>query len=384
MNLSYPCYMLNCICLLLICYSFVTNKIAIIKKTTMIKLRKKKLSSGKFSIYLDIYFNGKRSYEFLGLQLSNYKAANKETLNLAQSIRAKRELEYQSYQHGFIPTHKSKINFVEFFEKMAKEKDRKNCKVYKNTLNYLRKFTNNHIQLSQINELWIAEFQKFLSSNVSINSVWTYMNSLKACINKAYREKLIQINPLHYFKSNLKKVDPKKEFLSIEEIELLMRTECRNEEVKRAFLFSCFTGLRISDVVKLEWSDVKGDMIDFRQKKTKGYEYLPLSKTAIDLLKSSRGNIHTLANGKIFDLLGKDYANTIVKEWVKSAGINKKITYHSSRHTFATLSLSQGIDLFTVSKLLGHCNVRVTQVYAKIIDSSKREAVNKLPHLKIA
>ena len=350
----------------------------------MIKLRKKQLADGSQSLYLDIYFEGKRQCQSLNLRLTKDKESNKEVLKLANKIRATKELEYQSYQHGFIPSYKTKINFVEYFEKIANERDRKNCKVYKNTLNYLRKYTKNTIQIGQINEHWIAEFQKYMLKCVSQNSVWVYMNTLKAGINKAYREKLIQVNPLHYFRESVKRIETKKEYLTIKEIEILINTKCGNDDVKRAFLFSCFTGLRISDVRNLEWEDVKDEMIDFRQKKTKGYEYLPLSKTAVDILNFNDGNIHKLRTGKIFDLLSKDYANVIVKEWVKMAGITKKITYHNSRHTFATLSLSQGVDLFTVSKLLGHCNVRVTQVYAKIVDSSKREAVNKLPHLKIA
>lgn len=350
----------------------------------MIKLRKKQLADGSQSLYLDIYFEGKRQYQSLNLRLTKDKENNKEILKLANKIRATKELEYQSYQHGFIPAYKTKINFVEYFQKIAEERDRRNSKVYKNTLNYLKKFTKNSIQIGQINESWIAEFQKYMLKYVSQNSVWVYMNTLKAGINKAYREKLIQVNPLHYFRENVKRIETKKEYLTIDEIETLINTKCGNDDVKRAFLFSCFTGLRISDVRNLEWEDVKDDMIDFRQKKTKGYEYIPLSKTAVDLLNFKDGNIHKLRTGKIFDLLSKDYANVIVKEWVKRAGITKKITYHNSRHTFATLSLSQGVDLFTVSKLLGHCNVRVTQVYAKIVDTAKREAVNKLPHLKIA
>lgn len=350
----------------------------------MVKLRKKKLANGTQSLYLDIYFEGKRHYEFLKLRLEKDKANNKEVLRLAQNIRAKRELEFQNSQYGFVPLHKTKINFVDYFEEMANERDRKNCKVYKNTLNYVKRFTNNYIQISQINEKWIEDFQKYMLRFVSQNSVWVYMNTLKAGINKAYREKLIQVNPLHYFNQSIKRIESKKEYLTIAELELLAKTECSHPEIKRAFLFSCFTGLRHSDVIKLEWKDIKGEMIDFKQKKTNGYEYLPLSKTAIDMLNICNGNVIDLKEGLVFDLPCDTHLNEMLEKWIAKAGINKKITYHNSRHTFATMSLNQGIDLYTVSKLLGHCNVRVTQVYAKIVDHKKAEAVNKLPHLKIA
>ena len=154
----------------------------------MIKLRKKQLADGSQSLYLDIYFEGKRQYQSLNLRLTKDKENNKEVLKLANKIRATKELEYQNYQHGFIPAYKTKINFVEYFQKITEERDRRNSKVYKNTLNYLKKFTKNSIQIGQINESWIAEFQKYMLKYVSQNSVWVYMNTLKAGINKAYRE----------------------------------------------------------------------------------------------------------------------------------------------------------------------------------------------------
>lgn len=368
--------------LLLICY---LKNITIIKtKKIMIKLRKKKLADGSFSLYLDIYFDGKRKCESLALRLTKDKDNNKEVLKLANNIRAKKELEYQSFQNGFVPAHYSKINFVEYFEKMANERDRKNCKVYKNTLNYVKSFTKNYIQVSQIDEKWIEDFQKYMLRFVSQNSVWVYMNTLKAGINKAYREKLIQINPLHYFNQHVKRIETKKEFLSIEEIEMLANSECSHPEVKRAFLFSCFTGLRISDILKLDWEDVKKDKLDFRQKKTKGYEYIPLSQTAQELLNSQHDNVHSIRQGKVFELPCETQINVILKKWIKELGIAKRITYHNSRHTFATMSLTQGMDLYTLSQLMGHCNPRVTQVYAKIVDQKKIDAVNMLPYIKIA
>jgi integrase len=187
-----------------------------------------------------------------------------------------------------------------------------------------------------------------------------------------------------YYKQKTKPEQCERNFLTFDEISLLNNTKCKNEDVKRAFLFACYTGLRISDIINIEWNDIKKDRLEFRQQKTNNLNYMPLNETAKNILKQHRGNIYDLQNQKIFKLPTLSLILKYIDEWVKSAGIKKLITTHSGRHTFATLSLTQGVDLYTVSKLLGHCRVEVTQVYAKIVDEKKIEAVNKLPKLNIA
>jgi integrase len=141
--------------------------------------------------------------------------------------------------------------------------------------------------------------------------------------------------------------------------------------------------LRLSDVQNLEWNNVDEEVLDFRQKKTKGYEYLPLSQTALQLLRNSHTNILNLNNGKIFKLPTGQVIGHHLNNWSKKAEIKKHITFHSSRHTFATLTLTYGADLFTVSKLLGHTDIRHTQIYAKVVNESKLRAVNSLPELQV-
>ncbi len=155
----------------------------------------------------------------------------------------------------------------------------------------------------------------------------------------------------------------------------------RNQEVKDAFLFSCFTGLRYSDVVNLTWDNISNDKIEFKQRKTGGVEYLPISQTAKDILVNSQNSKNK--SKFIFDVPTKVGIFKHIKKWVKDAGIKKRVSFHTARHTFATMALTQGVDLYTVSKLLGHKDISTTQVYAKIIDSKKDEAVNKLPILSI-
>jgi len=177
----------------------------------------------------------------------------------------------------------------------------------------------------------------------------------------------------------IKQDETNREYLSMEELQNLANTPCTMPLLKKAALFSALTGLRFSDIQKMVWSEVRhskseGYFLQFRQQKTKGAEVLPISEQAYALL-GEKG----LADSKVFEgLLYSSYVNVHLKKWVLKAGITKDITFHSFRHTFATLQLSLGTDLYTVSKMLGHREIETTQIYAKIMDKTKREAANKI------
>ena len=167
----------------------------------------------------------------------------------------------------------------------------------------------------------------------------------------------------------------------------LANTKCINDDIKRAFLFACFTGLRFSDLGNLTWEmihfDGKRYKLAFRQKKTRGYEYFPLPETAIKLLFNNQDNIINLPHNRVFKVHDLNWYNKVLKKWAREAGINKHMSSHVGRHTFATLALSQGVDIYTVSKLLGHKSLNHTQIYAKIIDEKKNEAVDLLPKIEV-
>ncbi len=350
----------------------------------MVKLRKKKLNDNSFSLYLDIYNNGQRKYEFLQLHLKNDKIQNKEILRLAESIRAKREIELRNAHYGFTPEHNSKIDFIDYMTKVGNTKNTSNRKRFESCLNYVRKFAKGGIRVSAINEIWLGDFEDYLKENLSNTSVVDYMLTLRVALNTAIRERIILVSPFIYYKQKTKVDQAKKEFLTFDEILMLNNTKCNKEQIKHAFLFACYTGLRISDVRNLKWDNVKDDHLELKQQKTKQLLYLPLSETAKNILLHLRGNIYELENKPIFELPCLATVLKYLDKWVQSAGIKKHITTHCGRHTFATLSLTQGVDLYTVSKLLGHSSVSVTQVYAKIVDQKKIEAVNKLPNMKLA
>lgn len=349
----------------------------------MIVLRKRKLKNGEVSLYLDIHKDGKRSFEFLNLRLTSNKSVNKETMELAKNILAKRQLEIQSTAHGITPTFKRKYNFVEYYYNSMPEKDRINKKNYHSGYVQLYKFTKGFIQISAIDENWIENFQNHLLKSLSINSTLKYLDYLKAIFHKAVRERIIGTNPFVYFHSKIKLTEVRKDYLLIDELELLVKTKCIRENVKDAFIFSCYTGLRLSDVRRLTWKDIEGRKINFKQKKTSSYEYLPTSDTADKILNIYRKKKYDNIESNIFDLPSQQTISVTLKQWTKDAGINKNITFHNARHTFATMALTNGVDIYTLSKLLGQKSTRPTQTYTKVVDLVKIEAVNKLPVINL-
>ncbi len=361
------------------------------RQNQIVKIRRKILKSGETTLFLDIYYQGKRYYEFLNLRLvkGNTKINRDHNANvelLAENIRSKRQLEISSGDYDFLPAFKKTIPLTDYFEKqMEKRKDSEsNYQNWQSTLKHLQAFENGSIMLSQVNENWLGEWHSYLKTTktknekkLSKNTIFSYYNKVIACLKQAFKEKLTNFNPAQA-SIGVKSEDSKREYLSADEVQKLINTACDDPQLKRAFLFSCLTGLRWSDIEKLTWSEVREDMIVFQQKKTGGSEYLPVSEQALYFLGERKEE-----KEKVFHLTYSAWNNVKLREWAMAAGIKKKVTFHVARHTMATMSLTNGTDLYTVSKLLGHKNIKNTQIYAKVIDSKKRDAVDSIPKFKI-
>ena len=346
-----------------------------------VKLRKRKRSNNNYSLYLDIYHDGQRKTEYLGLYLTEDKISNKSTQQLAENIRAKRQLELQNQSYGFTSETRRKENFVIYFERLVKQRpaDRSSWTC---TLKILKTFTAGSIAFQNITPEWLDDLKKQLLEQVSQITAWHYYSNIKYALNKAVKEKIIHSNPCQLVE-NIKKPETKREYLVFDEVQKLMNTKCGNEEVKDAFIFCCFTGLRFSDVKNLVWKNIKDNKIQFTQKKTSIIQYLPLSKTAQSIIDKRKDKAIQTEENIIFNLPTKVVCWEHIKNWVKAAKIEKRVSFHTARHTFATLSLTYGTDLYTVSKLLGHKDISTTQIYAKIIDKKLEEAVNNLPQINI-
>ena len=360
-----------------------------------VRIRYKLISGGRKSIYLDIYANGVRRYEFLKLYLLPDTRANKqkndETMRLANAVKAKRVVELQNGRFGFEST-APKISFFTYFQKVMQDRCKKNEKsserIWKGALMQIRRFERRKaITLAEITPTWLSAFKTHLKAvisevtgeHLSRNTQSAYYSKLVAVLNSAEREELININPVRKV-VNVRKEQTERTFLTIDEVRKLSQTSCENNAVRKAFLFSCLTGLRRSDVEKLKWSDVddtdNGCMIVFRQKKTKELEYMFISAQARKLM-GERG----ADNAVIFPLPALSNVNKHLSRWAKDAGIKKHITFHCARHTFATMMLTLGNDIYTTSKLLGHRSIMTTQIYAKIVDEKKKKAVESIPDI---
>lgn len=381
-----------------------TSKISKAKKEP-VKLREKVLANGNISLYLDIYRNGKREYEFLKLYLIKERTPqdrkqNEQTLLTAQAIRSKRQIEIQNGEYGFTKQFKQDIPFLQYYRKMCEERHQNpdsngNWGNWHSCLKYLEVYCDEKTTFKDIDADWIEGFKEYLNTvekntykrtknrnselfqGLSQNSKVSYFNKLRACINHAFEERIIPVNPLRGVQG-FKQEETERMYLTMDEVEKLAETPCNFPYLKNAFLFSCLTGLRKSDIEKLTWGDVfkEGDRtrIIFRQKKTKGQEYLTINAKAEEYLGTRGEN-----NEKVFP--GFKYGSWVLlelKRWVLSAGITKNITFHCARHTFAVSLLSKNVDIYTVSKLLGHRELATTQIYAKVMDQKKEEAVDLL------
>lgn len=358
----------------------------------IVHLRQKPLKNGGASFYLDIYLDGRRSYEFLKLYTRPEKTRadrdfNKQVMQTANAAKAQRIIELQNAQHGV--AQRPKVWLYGFVAQLIEAHSSEATKLtWRNFANHLEQFTQRDILIGDIDVRFVDGFKRYLETATSAkyptrplsnNTQSLYFAKLKATINEAQRLGIIDKNP-GKLSHNITLQDSERPFLTIDELRALITTPCSDPETRRAFLFSCLTGLRRSDIEQLTWANIQAvdgaTRIVFTQKKTKGREYLDISEQAEQLLGNRKsGEI------RVFKLPNVTATNRIIDKWTHAAGIVKNLTFHCARHTFATMLLANGVDIFTVSKLLGHRNVSTTQIYAKVLDEAKRRAVNQFPRV---
>jgi integrase len=372
-----------------------------------VKLRDKDISGNRKSLYLDFYpaithpeTGEPTRREFLKMYLFNKaknpidKLHNKETLQLAEQIRQKRENYlnkpevYTGYEKEQLKIkEQGELNFVTYFKSLADKRKASNHDNWLSAYNYLETFTKGNLKFTDLNEKFCNEFKNYLlttksnkSKKVTLaqNSAVSYFNKLKAALKQAYKDGYLP-SDLNNKIQPVKQAETQRNFLTIEELNSLIKTECSNPLLKRAAIFSALTGLRFSDIKNLVWGELEyiegnGYFIKFKQQKTKGIEMMPISEQAFSLLGDRKEPTDKVFQGLTYSA----YENKNLAKWIGLSGITKDITFHCFRHTFATLQLSKGTDIYTVSKMLGHRELKTTQIYAKIIDQTKREAADKI------
>ncbi|SHE95049.1 Phage integrase family protein [Bacteroides luti] len=372
-----------------------------------VRLRERELTNGSKSLYLDIYRDGKREYEYLKLYLIKAttpieKEQNRQTLGTAQAIKAKRQIEIQNGEYGFASSFKTDTPFLAYFRKLCEERKAStgNYGNWHSCLKHLEHYANEKTTFKQIGPDFIDGFKDYLNNTakdlhkyrlnnisdneatkpLSQNSKVSYFNKLRACINQAFDDRILPINPLRGI-DGFKQDETERVYLTLDEVKKLAKTDCKYPVLKRAFLFSCLTGIRKSDIEKMIWGEIQtfGDFtrVVFKQKKTGGQEYLDINKQAEEYLGE-----RDIDNSRVFS--GFRYNSQVLielKRWCLKAGITKDVTFHSGRHTFAVMMLDLGAELYTVSKLLGHKEIKTTQIYAKVLDKKKQEAICLIPDI---
>ncbi len=359
-----------------------------------VQLRKKACASGKQSYYLDIYHSNERYYEFLKLYLfraktPEQKKKNDEIKKLAENIRAKRELELQASDYDYTPAFKKNIDFVAYYDKYVNEYSHKDKRIVKYSLHHFKLFINSRGFDNCINAKFIdgdlcRQYREYLQTAVNGETICNYFTKFKKVISKAHDENILRLDFAKGIK-NTKDEGLKKRVLSIDEIQLLAKAHCGNDNVKRAFLFSLNTGLRWCDVKALRWQNIHDNKLSIIQQKTKNTKSASLDNalniTAIRLI-GERGK----PDENVFILPSHTACLKDLRVWVKNAGIEKHITWHCGRHSFAVNLLDSnvvGADVKTVSGLLGHASIKHTDKYLHYLDERGKEAINKLPEINL-
>ncbi len=254
---------------------------------------------------------------------------------------------------------------------------------YKTTLSHLKAFLKwkyrlSDISLSQVKHEMLADFEFFLKTekNVAHNTTAKYIKNVKKIINDCISKGWLKANPFINYKISTKSVD--RTFLSEDELQRISKKEFmipRIEQVRDIFLFSCYTGLSYIDVANLTPHHIaigmdKEKWIFTNRQKTNTASHIPLLPPALAIVNKYQSHPVVVNKGKLLPVLSNQKMNAYLKEIADLCGIRKELTYHVARHTFATtVTLTNGVPIETVSKMLGHKKMQTTQHYAKILDS---------------
>lgn len=374
-----------------------------------IELRNRKLPSGNRSLYLEFYEKGgKRTYESLNLFLipekdDNDRRVNENTLGHALKIKAERILGIekapeQTEEAAPPPRIFSEwMGEYETYLRNVRTLSPSYCKNVHSMVNiinsYLRHIRRPRMLLAKVDKSFYKNLLTYLKDvykntkspdapmALSKKTLLLIQTNLNTMLNHAVKEGLLKKNPFYELDSREKfqKTASLREYLTIDELKALEDAPTGSPITKQTFLFCCFTGLRHSDMTALRWRDIQktdsGEVLHVpSMQKTKRPVIVPLGNQARKWLPEGTD---ALPEDKVFaDAPTLGCANRALKHMAKRANIDKEISFHCSRHTFATMTLTAGGDIYTTSKLLGHSNIHTTEIYADVVMDKKADAVN--------
>jgi integrase len=359
-----------------------------------VKLREKKLKNKGKSFYLDIYHNGERSYEFLGISINKTDKPDqkKEKQAVADSIRSQREIDLIADGTVYTPKHRQTVDFLAYYESYLNGYDKRDKRMIRYSFEKFQSFlidkkllqNSSKFKASQLNKNLCEEFRDYLKSTkagLTGETPQNYFSRFKKVLKDATSKGIFKESPasgvIFSNKGENENEKLKKNVLTADELKVLFNTNCGNAEVKRAFLFACFTGLGIAELRNLKWSNIQNNRLVTNREKTGIKVDILLSDTAIHLI-GSKGK----APQQVFDLKLSDQAiSKDLKAWVTKAEIEKNISFYCGRHTYAVLLLQDGANLKTVSDAMGQKSTRHTVKYLNHVNSLKDKATSNLPSL---
>lgn len=357
-----------------------------------VTLRSRPRRNGTHSLFLEFYpgFRDPNTMELirrrsLGIYIFSKpknireKNYNATMIEKAEAIRCNVYSEIINDRYDFFSKDRTKESFLVYFEDLAKKKHMKWQSSYK----HFYKFTHGTCSFAELNVEFCRKFMEYLEEADSLstgkplnrNSAADYWIIFRNALNLAYRDRRIS-EKIVDFLDYIKWVPTIKESLTLDEVRSLFHTPCPIPVMKKAVIFSCLSGLRRSDIINLKWTNIRkyadgGRYIEFICQKTKAQTTVPISDEAYELLLPQTSE-------HIFEGFTKEMSNKEMRVWLKESGITKHITFHCFRHTYASLQLELGTDIYTVQHLLAHKNVATTQIYVAHATPKTREAANKI------
>ncbi len=344
---------------------------------------KKRISTDRSKIWYSLDW-GRQTNQRISTGIFTYqfpkdkiqKDHNKESLAILETKRSQMILDSQAVNSGYIPRHKIKINFFDFYNEYIRQNPATRNRHLEGSLNAFKKFiVKGFISPAEISEDLCERFRDYLLKNYNGETPANYFLRFKRVLRGAKKEGYLKDSPAENIVAKTNKNKIIKDILAEEDYQKLMAAPCTNHEVKKAFVFSLYTGLRWADVKPLKWENVKDHSVVLEQKETGVHLEVPLHPLALKILGDRKV-------GLIFYLPTQDGANKSLGKWCTDAGLNKHITWHCARHSFSVLLQQKGIDLATVAGMLGHTSMKyVQQTYKRYLQNSAVEAIKKLPFL---
>lgn len=379
------------------------------------KLGAKVLSDGRESFFLDYYLGYEmaisksgREYkkpiskrEFLKLYLwqaprtPQERQQNKETLELAKKIRYERGQELLNDTQGYRLKKERDINFLDYFQSYIDKYNKKDFRMVIVALNRFKDFLRDtkeykkfalRIAPDQITRDMVEDFTDYLQGRSKGEGAKSIYARFKKVVKYAQEHDVIRKNPCTEISIKVDEQVLKKDVLSLDEYQKLINTHYygENPNIRRAFIFCLYAGLRFCDVKDLTFANVdySNRLLKFEQNKTKGHSaqsgvVIRLNDNLLHLIGEPMAG--QTRESLVFNLPTYEACLHALKRWVSRAGIDKHISWHCARHSFAVNVLNNGANIKTLASLLGHSGLKHTEKYTRAIDSLKEDAINSLP-----